>query len=108
MIFHKLLRRLVAFFLVAALASSVALASADPVWWAALAPQLAFYALALAGALVAHTRWSRMKLLWVPYYFCLANAAAALAVLSLVAGVRFERWDPVSMRGRPHDHAARS
>ncbi|HEX3277796.1 MAG TPA: glycosyltransferase [Thermoleophilaceae bacterium] len=93
-VFHKLLRRLVAFFLLALLGATAALG-----WWLALAPQLAFYALAAAGALLAHTRWSRVKPLWIPYFFCLANIAAALAVLSLLAGVRFERWEPVAVRG---------
>ena len=98
-VFHKLLRRFVGFFLVALLASSVALAAADPTWWLLLGPQLGFYALAAAGGLLAHTRWGRLKPLWIPYFFCLANGAAALAVLSLLAGVRFERWEPVGMRG---------
>jgi len=93
-LFHKLLRRLVGFFLLALLAATAALG-----WWLALAPQLAFYGLAGAGALLAHTRWGRLKPLWIPYFFCLANAAAALAVLSLLAGVRFERWEPVAVRG---------
>jgi cellulose synthase/poly-beta-1,6-N-acetylglucosamine synthase-like glycosyltransferase len=98
-VFHKLLRRFVGFFLLALLASSVVLAAADPTWWLLLGPQLVFYALAAAGGLLAHTRWGRLKPLWVPYFFCLANGAAALAVLSLLAGVRFERWEPVGMRG---------
>ncbi len=107
-VFHKILRRFVGFFLLTALASSVVLAAADPVWWIALGPQLAFYALALSGALLAHTRWGRLKPLWIPYFFCLANGAAALAVLSLLAGVRFERWEPVAMRGRASSGVARS
>jgi cellulose synthase/poly-beta-1,6-N-acetylglucosamine synthase-like glycosyltransferase len=93
-VFHKLLRRLVGFFLLGLLVATAALG-----WWFALAPQLAFYALAVAGALLAHTRWGRLKPLWIPYFFCLANAAAALAVLSMLAGVRFERWEPVAVRG---------
>jgi cellulose synthase/poly-beta-1,6-N-acetylglucosamine synthase-like glycosyltransferase len=98
-VFHKILRRFVGFFLLAILASNIALAVADPLWWVVLAPQLAFYALASAGGLLAHTRWGRLKPLWIPYFFCLANGAAGLAVLSLLAGVRFERWEPVGMRG---------
>jgi hypothetical protein len=98
-IFHKLLRRLVGFFLLALLAASVALAAGDPTWWLLLAPQLGFYALAAAGGLLARSRWGRLKPLWVPYFFCLANGAAALAVLSLLAGVRFEIWEPVAVRG---------
>lgn len=96
---HKILRRFVAFFLLALLAASVVLAAREPAWWLVLAPQLGFYALAAAGAALARTRWGRLKPLWIPYFFCLANAAAALAVLSLLAGVRFERWEPVAMRG---------
>jgi cellulose synthase/poly-beta-1,6-N-acetylglucosamine synthase-like glycosyltransferase len=97
-VFHKLLRRLVGFFLLALLAATAVLG-----WWLALAPQLAFYALAALGALAAQTRWGRLKPLWIPYYFCLANAAAAIAVLSLLAGVRFERWEPVAVRGVASD-----
>jgi cellulose synthase/poly-beta-1,6-N-acetylglucosamine synthase-like glycosyltransferase len=107
-LFHKILRRFVAFFLVAMLASSVALAARNSLWWIALAPQLGFYALAAAGGLLAHTRWGRLKALWIPYFFCLANGAAALAVLSLLAGVRFERWEPVGARGGARSGAARS
>ncbi|MEA2402572.1 MAG: hypothetical protein QOK00_2975 [Thermoleophilaceae bacterium] len=97
-VFHKLLRRFVAFFLVALLAASVVLASRSPAWWIVLGPQLAFYGLAAAGAVLAHTRWGRLKPLWIPYYFCLANGAAALAVVSLLAGVRFTTWEPVATR----------
>ena len=105
---HKILRRFVAFFLLAALVSSAVLAAGDPTWWIALAPQLAFYALALVGGLLAGTRWGRLKPLWIPYFFCLANLAAALAVLSLLGGVRFERWEPVGARGSTRSPAVRS
>ena len=91
--------RFVGFFLVALLASSVALAAADPTWWLLLGPQLGFYALAAAGGLRRTRAGAALKPLWIPYFFCLANGAAALAVLSLLAGVRFERWEPVGMRG---------
>jgi cellulose synthase/poly-beta-1,6-N-acetylglucosamine synthase-like glycosyltransferase len=100
-IFHKLLRRLVGFFLVAMLIASIVLAMRSAVWWIVLAPQLGFYALAAAGALLSQTRWGRLKPLWIPYYFCLANAAAALAVLSLLVGVRVTTWEPAASRHRP-------
>ena len=60
------------------------------------------------GALLAGTRWGRLKPLWIPYFFCLANLAAALAVLSLLGGVRFERWEPVGARGSTRSPAVRS
>jgi cellulose synthase/poly-beta-1,6-N-acetylglucosamine synthase-like glycosyltransferase len=98
-VFHKILRRFVAFFLVAMLVSTAILVARDLTWWIVLGPQLVFYALAAAGAALAGTRWGRMKPLWIPYFFCLANGAAALAALSLLAGVRFERWEPAAARG---------
>ena len=91
---HKILRRFVPFFLLGLLASSIALAVSDPAWWIMLGPQLVFYGLAGAGAMLVNTRLRRAKLLWVPYFFCLANLAAALAVLSLLRGTRFEMWEP--------------
>jgi cellulose synthase/poly-beta-1,6-N-acetylglucosamine synthase-like glycosyltransferase len=101
-IFHKILRRLVGFCLAAMLAASAVLAARAAVWWLVVAPQLVLYALAAAGALLSRTRWGRLKPLWIPYYFCLANAAAALAVLSLVVGVRVTTWEPAASRHRPH------
>jgi poly-beta-1,6-N-acetyl-D-glucosamine synthase len=46
---HEILRRSVGFLLAALLGSTVVLASSNPSWWVALAPQLVLYALALAG-----------------------------------------------------------
>jgi cellulose synthase/poly-beta-1,6-N-acetylglucosamine synthase-like glycosyltransferase len=106
-VFHKILRRFVAFFLLAMLASSVVLAARDPLWWIALGPQLAFYSFAAAGGLLSGTRWGRIKLLWIPYYFCLANAAAGLAVLSLFARVRFATWEPAAARHRARGSSTR-
>jgi glycosyltransferase involved in cell wall biosynthesis len=97
---HKILRRFVGFFLVALLAGSIVAAAQDPRWWVLLAPQVVLYALAAAGA-VAQARGRRPpKAMWVPYYFCLSNLAAALAVCSLVSGRRFERWEPAVTRAR--------
>ena len=91
---HKVLRRFVPFLLVAMLASSTALALASPLWWVAVAPQVLLYALAVAGWVGRKRRWGRAKPLYVPYFFCLGNVAAGLAVLTLLRGERFERWEP--------------
>jgi cellulose synthase/poly-beta-1,6-N-acetylglucosamine synthase-like glycosyltransferase len=98
---HKVLRRFLAFFLVAALAASVWLVTTSPVWWVVLAPQLLFYALAVAGWAGRGHVWGRARPLWIPYYFCLVNAAAAIAVLSVLGGVRFERWEVAREARKP-------
>ena len=91
---HKILRRLVPFFLLLLLAASAWLTARQGEAWLLLAPQLAFYGLAIAGWAGRRRAWGRAKPLYVPYYFCLANLAAALAVISIARGVRFETWRP--------------
>lgn len=92
---HKILRRFVPFFLIVMLGSSAALAGRRRRWLGVLLPQLSVYALAAAGWVGRNRSWGRAKPLWVPYFFCLGNLAAGLAVVSLLRGKRFERWDPV-------------
>lgn len=91
---HKVLRRLLPFFLLSALAAGFWLTTLSPVWWLVLGPQLVFYGLAAAGWAGRTRGWGRARPLWVAYYFCLVNLAAAIAVLSVMGGVRFERWSP--------------
>lgn len=93
---HKLLRHLVPFFLIALLVSNAALAAASPRFRLLLAGQLIFYAAALTGVLLRRTRAGRSKMLTVPYYFCLVNAAALLGVLSIARGERLAAWTPRS------------
>ena len=90
---HKLLRHLVPVFLVLLLLSNLLLAR-RPLFAAALAAQVAFYALAVLGALLRHSRLGASKLFSVPYYFCLVNAAALLGVLSILRGHRVRAWSP--------------
>ena len=92
--FHKLLQRLVASSCSRPLASSAALAAADPIWWPALAPQLGFYGQPPAAACWPTAAGAGLPP--VPVLFCLANLAAA--AVSLLAGVRFEIWEPVAAR----------
>jgi hypothetical protein len=74
--------------------SSVALAPRGWLWTVSLALQVGFYALAALGLVGQRSGWSRRRIFWVPYYFCVANAAAGAAVLSVVAGVRYTEWEP--------------
>ena len=68
--------------------------------------QVAFYGLGAAGILLAQLRVARWKLLALPAYFCLVNAAAAKAIWQLLRGRKLERWEPD--RAGPHasSHAA--
>ncbi len=91
---HKVLRRLVPFFLIALLAVSLAGAGQSELLLAGSACQIAFYFLALAGLLLRQTRLGSRKWLFIPFFFCLANLAAMLAVLNVLAGKRIERWQP--------------
>jgi hypothetical protein len=91
---HKILRRFVGFFLATMFIISAFGAATNSAWWIALAPECVFYCLAAAGAASAHMGLRSSRLLAIPYYFCLANVAAAIAVMSIVAGVRYEKWQP--------------
>jgi cellulose synthase/poly-beta-1,6-N-acetylglucosamine synthase-like glycosyltransferase len=102
---HKLLRRLVPLFLLAVLASSAWLAAArGGAWWAVLLLQLGFYVLAGVGAIGRDRPWGRARILAVPFYFCLVNAAAGAAVLSLLRGTRFRVWQPERDAVQPRRH----
>ena len=91
---HKLVRHLIPFFLIALLAASAWLARTSHLFGLTLALQALFYLLAVAGALLRHSRGGALKLLSVPYYFCLVNAAALLGVLSIARGTRVRAWSP--------------
>lgn len=101
---HKLLRHLAPVFMVALLASSVALAG-RPLYRAALAGQVLFYAAGAAGHLLRRTRLLRLAPLTLAYYFCFVNAAALAGVLSVVRGTRLRAWTP---RGGLSAHGERA
>lgn len=91
---HKVLRRLVPIPLAAMAASSAWLAPAHPFYLAAAAGQAAFYTVAAAGFLLRRAPLGRFKPIYVPFYYCMANAACAVALLQLLAGRRIELWQP--------------
>jgi cellulose synthase/poly-beta-1,6-N-acetylglucosamine synthase-like glycosyltransferase len=91
---HKVLRRLAPVPLVALAAASAWLAPSHWLYATAAAGQGAFYALGLAGFALRGAAVGRLKPLYVPFYFCMANVACALAVAQLLAGRRIELWQP--------------
>src|SRR5215204_1972081 len=91
---HKVLRYAVPLLCLVALGASAALARLSPFYLALFAGQVLCYALALAGYALRRTRPGRSKLLNVPFYICLANAAALVAEFSLLRGERITVWQP--------------
>ena len=91
---HKVLRHLVPWFLLIALASNAALARGSRVYQVLLAGQLLFYGSAAIGYALRRSPWGRQKPFYAPLYFCLANAAAFIGVLSLFRGTRIATWQP--------------
>jgi len=84
---HKICRLLVPFAMLVALAANTALADQSP-YGSLLFAQLAFYGLALCGLV-----WRlRPKLLMLPYYFSMINAAAFFGVYHSLTRRRGMAW----------------
>jgi cellulose synthase/poly-beta-1,6-N-acetylglucosamine synthase-like glycosyltransferase len=91
---HKVLRYLVPLFLLMAFLANVILARASDFYQFLLLGQMLFYGSALMGYKLRHQSWGRIKFFYVPLYFCLANTAALLGILSLLKGERITLWQP--------------
>lgn len=91
---HKLLRYLVPYFLALMLAANALLAPGSALAAGLLAAQVGFYLLASLGALGSRRLGIAPRILAVPYYFCLANLAALLGLVSLLRFGPPERWEP--------------
>ena len=84
---HKAGRLVVPLAMVAMLVANAFLLE-EPFYRVVFALQLAFYALVLLGALVK----LRPKVLRLPYYFCMINAAAFLGMYHALRGGRTLAW----------------
>jgi cellulose synthase/poly-beta-1,6-N-acetylglucosamine synthase-like glycosyltransferase len=91
---HKVLRRLIPFFLLILLACSFFLRSNTPLYAVAFAGQILFFVMALIGYFSRRTGIGRLKILYIPFFYCLANAAALTAVIKVFSGKRIELWQP--------------
>ncbi len=91
---HKVLRRMVPFFLLMLLAASWVLHTSHAFYLYAAAAQSAFYVMASLGYLLRRHRLGRLKFFYIPFFYCLANAAAMVAFCKLFAGTRIEFWQP--------------
>jgi len=84
---HKAGRLVVPLAMLAMLVANVFLLG-EPFYRAVFALQVAFYALVVLGALVK----LRPKVLRLPYYFCMINAAAFLGMYHALRGGRALAW----------------
>lgn len=91
---HKVLRRLVPVFLLVLAATSAYLAPGHPLYLTAAVAQIAFYALAMVGWSLRRAASGRLKVAYIPFYYCMANAACGVALLQLLRGRRIELWQP--------------
>lgn len=103
---HKVLRRLAIVPMAAILLATPWLWNAGPFYRAAALAQGVFYVAAALGALLPRLDASApaavrklVKLLALPTFFCMANAAAGLAALNVLRGRRIDSWEP--QRGAP-------
>jgi len=91
---HKLLRRLVPLMLVTLLASSLALSSRGPFYVAMTAGQILFYSLAGFGYLLRRQPAGQTRLLYIPFFYCMANIAALAALINVICGHQIQQWEP--------------
>ncbi|HKG80065.1 MAG TPA: glycosyltransferase family 2 protein [Pyrinomonadaceae bacterium] len=94
---HKVMRYLVPLFLIALFITAALLAFKNLFYATAFIAQVCFYLAAAASALMVrlgiNSRW-----LALPQYFVITNVACLIALIKLVRGERYVRWEPVRER----------
>jgi len=91
---HKVMRYAVPLFLALIFFTSAALAARELFFAVLFAAQALFYIAAFAGWLLERAGL-RVRLLALPHYFVLANAAVVLAFYKFLRGERYARWEPI-------------
>jgi cellulose synthase/poly-beta-1,6-N-acetylglucosamine synthase-like glycosyltransferase len=98
---HKLARRLVPVSLAILGVVSIAAWSHGPLYQAAVLAQVCFYGMASVGYLLRRSRMGRLRLLYIPFYYCMANVACSVAWVHALRGRRIEVWQPQRQSLRP-------
>lgn len=94
LISHKVLRRVVVFPLLVLLATSLSIWEFGTIYRAVALGQLAFYFCGFIGLLFRDTKLRGLKIFALPFYFCMVNAAAFVAVTNVLRGHNINRWEP--------------
>lgn len=90
---HKVLRRLMVFPLLAVAFTSPRLWRGGLVYRLAVLAQATIYGAGAAGLVLRKSELGQRRLLAIPAYFCLVNAASLWAVWNVARRRRIERWD---------------
>lgn len=91
---HKVLRRLVVYPIVLLFFVTPFLWKTGLFYQIGTIGQLVFYSLAIFGLLLDGTRFRRLKIFSIPFYFCLVNVAALTASLNVLRRRQIKRWEP--------------
>lgn len=91
---HKVLRRLMVVPLILLFFLSGLLATQSTTYSIAFAVQVLFYFSAVIGLAVRPLIRGPLKIIVIPAYFCMVNAAALVALLNTLRGHRIDRWEP--------------
>ena len=91
---HKVLRRLMAFPLIALFVSSWFVRDVNAFYALAFYGQAALYGLGVLGVALASTGLGRAKVVSIPGFFCLVNAAAIVASVNVLTGRTIDTWEP--------------
>jgi len=89
-LFHKILRWWVGLYLIFIFLLNLTLLN-KPLYVILLISQLIFYILALVGFLLRHK--SKIKIFYIPFYFCLVNFAALAALWKFIRKDQTHFWD---------------
>lgn len=91
---HKVMRRLIVYPLLLLFFVTPFLWKTNLFYQLAMIGQLGFYSFAFLGLLLDGTRFKKLKIFTIPFYFCLVNAAALIASLNILRGRQIKRWEP--------------
>ena len=91
---HKILRRCTPIFLILMLISNLFIMPVKSLYFSTFYSQVAFYVLAAIGYAIRDIPLGKFKIFYIPFYYCLANAAALVAITKFIGGKRIELWQP--------------
>ncbi len=91
---HKVLRRLIVFPLLLLFFLNLFLWRTDVFYQFTMMCQSIFYSFGLLGFLLDRTRFRRLKIFAIPFYFCMVNAATLVATINILRGQQIKKWEP--------------